>query len=100
MLIVVPVAVATLLCWLAGRWLLKLPRPGWGPLVLMLEYLGASAAFLLLDLLIGAGLVFIARATIRGFVSLYVLGGMLVIPLALCQGLLFWSWWRAARRCR
>src|SRR5262245_3528531 len=100
MLIVVPVVIASLIAWIVGRRFLGLPRLGWTPFVLMLEYLGASAAFFVLDLLVGLGLVVALRSVAHVFISMYVLNGILVVPLALCQGLVFWSWWRLARRCR
>ena len=99
-LIVVAAALVSMAAWLVGRRLLRLDAPGSAPLVLMLEYLGASAVFFAVDVVAGVGLIFVVRALTPVFVPLHAVDDMVLGPLAVCQGLLFWSWWRARRPCR
>ena len=99
-MILVAAAVTSVIAWLVGRRVLGLDAPGGAPIVLMLEYLGAIAVFLVLDAFIGVLLIFVTRAVTGLFVPLHVMTDIILGPLAACQGLVFWSWWRARKRCR
>lgn len=92
-------ALTSVAAWLVGRRLLRLDAPGSAPLVLMLEYLGAIAVFFVLDVVIGVCLIFTIRALTPVFVPLHAVDDLVLGPLAVCQGIAFWSWWKARRRC-
>ena len=92
--LVVAVAITSAGAYIVGRRIFGLPRAGLPiGLLRMLECLGISAVFFVLDVLVGVVLVLGVRVLTRQFVSLYVMADAVLVPFALLQGLAFW-WWR------
>jgi hypothetical protein len=60
----------------------------------MLEAVGVSAAFLVVNVAMAAALVFGSRAVTGDFVSIYVAGKLTWLGVSLLQGLTFHAWWR------
>jgi hypothetical protein len=57
----------------------------------MLEYLGVSVAFLVFNIVVGAGTVLLVRAATGRFVSVYVIDDAFVVAVSVLQGLFFGS---------
>jgi hypothetical protein len=62
-----------------------------------LEYLGASAIFLVANVLLGTLVTIAVRTLTSRFIGLYVFGDAILLPLSLLQGLAFWSWRERAK---
>ena len=63
-------------------------------LFLLLECVGTFAAFLAINVCLGAAIILIIRSTTTTFVSLYVLVDVMLIILSVLQGFAFQLWWR------
>ena len=61
----------------------------------MLESIGASLIFFLVNLGLGVSLILAIRTFTSWFVSLYLADNMVLLVLSLLQGLTF-QWWRAS----
>jgi uncharacterized membrane protein len=84
--------------YLLGTRGLGLERRGLGAAALhLLEYLGAGAVFFAVNLVVGGGLILLARRAQSHFVSLYLVDDVSVLALSVLQGLVFQAW-RAAPR--
>lgn len=59
----------------------------------MLEGIGLTFVFLALNLLVGAVAILATRPFAGGYGSLYLIADETLLPLSLCQGLIF-QWWR------
>jgi hypothetical protein len=87
-----------LLTWVAGylvgtrRWGLARPELG-GALRALLETVGTSAVFLVANLGLAVGVVFMIRAGSGHFVSLYAIDDIALAGASLLQGFLFRWWW-------
>lgn len=97
-LLLVPIVITSVVAYVVGCRVLGLPRAGLGAGVRrMLECLGASAVFFVLDLAIGSAIILTLRAFTLYFVPLYVMADATLVPLALVQGIAFWWWVRYDR---
>ena len=98
-ILILPVVITSGVAYLLGRRVLGLPRTTLRlSLVHMLECLGISAVFFVLDTLIGSVVILALRELTPYFFALYVMADTTLIPLALFQGLAFWGWFRAPRQ--
>jgi len=59
----------------------------------VLESIGMGILFFLVNLALGLGLVIAVRTATAWFLALYVFKDVVLLPIALIQGLAFW-WWR------
>jgi hypothetical protein len=93
----VAVASSAIGCWLAVR------RLGWAPGALgpalgkALECVGAAVLFCLLNAVVGAAVIFAARAVSGRFVSLHLGADQSLLGLSALQALVF-QWWRESSR--
>jgi hypothetical protein len=86
-------------CWFVARrlrWPLGALGPAFGK---TLECLGAVVLFCLLNAVVGAALIFAARAVSGRFVSLHLGADQSLLALSALQALLF-QWWRESSRSR
>jgi hypothetical protein len=60
----------------------------------MLECVGASAVFLVFNIVFGAAIILLIRTFTTRFLSLYQLGDLMVPILSIVQGFVFQLWWR------
>lgn len=97
--LLLPIVLTSLAAYVAGRRILGLDRGAVGTAALrMLECLGASAVFFVLDLVFGSVIVLAIRTLTPYFMPLYVMADTTLIPLALFQGVAFRWWMRLAQR--
>jgi hypothetical protein len=96
-LVLAVVGLTSLGAYLAGTRALALPRTGLRHAAgFMLETIGLTLAFSVLNLAAGFSAVLLLRALTGGFVSLYVLDDVTWLILSLLQALVFQRW-REAR---
>jgi hypothetical protein len=62
-----------------------------------LECIGLAVVFLLLNAMIGAGVIIGVRALTGYFVSVYLMSDATMVLISGLQGLIFWCWWQRAR---
>ncbi len=92
--ILVLVGLTSVGAYVLGARVLNLSRRGLRMAVgKMLECFGISLVFFVVNLSAGVIGILVARATIRGFVSLYMAADVTVLFLSVLQGLTF-VWWR------
>lgn len=91
-LLLAPVAITTAGAWLLGR--RRAPARALRTVVArVLECVGLTVVFLLLNTLAGALLTLLARAVFRGFVSLYLVTDSVLLALSAMQAVAFRWWW-------
>jgi hypothetical protein len=96
LLIGVTIGLTSGIAYLLGRRLIGLPRRGLSAAVTRtLECLGITAVFVVFNGATGILVVLGLRKVTGQFVGLYAFTDIVLIPLSLMQGLLFW-WWRVA----
>ena len=61
---------------------------------ILLECVGASAVFLVFNIVFGAAIILLIRTLTTRFLSLYQLGDIVVPVLSIVQGFVFQLWWR------
>ena len=59
----------------------------------LFEWIGASALFVLLNVVLGAVIIMLIRSLTTHFVALYGLQSLLLLALSLAQGFVFQLWW-------
>ncbi|HVQ75628.1 MAG TPA: hypothetical protein VMT79_08830 [Candidatus Binatia bacterium] len=62
-----------------------------------LECIGLAVVFLLLNAVIGVGVIIGVRALTGHFVSVYLMRDATMVLISGLQGLIFWCWWQRAR---
>ncbi len=91
------ITVTSAVSYIAGRYVLGLPRDGLRRAVgLALESVGIIVVFIIANTATGFLLVLAFRRVTGQFLTLYAVTDIVLIPLSLIQGLVFW-WWRAGR---
>jgi hypothetical protein len=91
-------AVTSLASYWLGRKALGFDRVSLASVVgRALECLGASAIFLVANVLLGTLVTIAVRTLTSRFIGLYVFGDAILLPLSLLQGLAFWSWRERAK---
>jgi hypothetical protein len=60
----------------------------------LFEWIGASALFVFLNVVIGAVIILLIRSLTTHFIALYGLQSLLLLALSLAQGFVFQFWWR------
>ena len=60
----------------------------------LFEWIGASALFVLLNVVLGAVIIMLIRSLTTRFVALYGLQSLLLLAISLAQGFVFQIWWR------
>ncbi len=92
-LVLVPVVLTSVAAYLLGPRRTG-SRPGTFGIALRrtLECIGITVVFFVLNLAVGAAVVFSVRTLTRYFVAVYVMTDIILVPLSLFQGLVFW-WW-------
>lgn len=95
LLLLVPVALTTAGAYLAGR---RRPRgPGALRAVLarVLECVGLTVVFLVLNTVLGVAVTMAARAVLGRFVSLYLMSDWVLVALSALQAVASRWWWEA-----
>jgi hypothetical protein len=97
LLLLAPVVLTTLAAWVLGR------RRGLAAAGLrdalraVLECVGLTVLFALLNTAAGAGLTLLARAALGRFVSLYLVTDSVLLSLSALQAVAFRLWWASPR---
>ena len=60
----------------------------------LFEWIGASALFVVFNVVIGAVIILLIRSLTTHFVALYGLQSLVLLVLSLAQGFVFQFWWR------
>jgi hypothetical protein len=66
----------------------------------LLESLGLSVVFLILNVVIGAAVSFGIRSFTAAFVSAYAVGDVTYVVFSVCQAIAFQWWWFSGERAR
>ena len=70
----------------------------WQVIEILLQCVGAAAAFFIVNAVIGILLVLTVRSVSTLFVSLYLLNPVLLTVFSMIQGFIFWMWWQSGDR--
>jgi hypothetical protein len=98
LLIAIVVGLTSLAAYLVGVRRVGLSTAGLGTAVVtMMECVGTTVIFALVNFGVAAAVIFGVRALTAGFISVYVLGDMAWWILSVLQGLIWWTW-RGTRR--
>jgi hypothetical protein len=89
-------ATSAIAFWFAVRRLRLRPEILQGAVRELVECVGASVVFFLINAVLGIAGVFLIRGVWR-FLGFYVLTGFMLVVFSLLQGFLFQMWWRRSR---